>query len=508
MDFLIEMSGITKVFPGVTANDNVTLNLKKGEIHALLGENGAGKTTLVNILFGLYKCDKGIIKKNGKKVRITNPGAAKKLGIGMVHQHFRLVKNFTVLENIILGAEPVKHGMLKMDSARKQVMELQKHYKLEINPDYVVSDITVGMQQRAEILKMLYRENEILIFDEPTAMLTPAEAKELMRILKKLAAEGKAILFITHKLDEIKLIADRCTVLRKGKNEGTVDVNSVSAEELSKMMIGGMVNPVIKKKENQHTDIILKVENLTVNGSNKEGAALNKVNNVSLEVYKGEIVCIAGIDGNGQQELISAITGIKKPERGYIYLDKINITNKNVRSRGIAFIPEDRHKHALVMDHSLSNNLILKKYYYPDFQKNGLLKFKEIKKYADLLIKDYDIRCGQGGDTIVRNMSGGNQQKAVIAREISCDSPLLVAVQPTRGLDAGACIYIRNKLIEQRDKGKGILLVSMELDEVMEISDRILVMHKGKITANVKANEVDLSQLGLYMAGSLIQEAV
>ena len=504
MDYLIEMAGITKVFPGIVANDNVTLRLKKGEIHALLGENGAGKSTLMSILFGLYQAEKGAIKKNGETVRILGPNDAKKLGIGMVHQHFKLVHNFTVLENIILGAETVKYGVLKLDSARKQVMELSKHYKLEINPNALISDITVGMQQRVEILKMLYRENEILIFDEPTAVLTPQEIEELMRIMKNLVAEGKSILFITHKLDEIKAIADRCTVLRKGQCVGTVDVASVSKEELSEMMVGRKVNFIVDKQERVPGDVILKVDNLTIKSKLHNKALVNKA---SFEVREGEIVCIAGIDGNGQQELVSAITGMTAVDSGDVFLEGKKITSSDIRSRKLSHIPEDRHKHGLVLDYNLAFNLILQNYHTKQFQKNGFLKFDEINTFADNLINSFDIRCGSGSKTITRSMSGGNQQKAIIAREISRNSRLLVAVQPTRGLDIGACEYIHKQLIAERDKGRGVLLVSLELDEVMDVSDRILVIYEGKLVADVKPKDVTFQELGLYMAGSSKQEA-
>ncbi|MDR0324427.1 MAG: ABC transporter ATP-binding protein [Treponema sp.] len=498
MDYLIEMNGITKVFPGIVANDDVTLQLKNGEIHALLGENGAGKSTLVNVLFGLYQAEKGEIKKAGQTVVINGPNDAKKLGIGMVHQHFKLIHNFTVLENIILGAETVKNGVLKLDNARKQVMELSKRYKLDIDPDAYISDITVGMQQRVEILKMLYRENEILIFDEPTAVLTPQEIEELMHIMKNLVAEGKSILFITHKLDEIKAAADRCTVLRKGKGIGTVDVASVSKEQLSEMMVGRKVNLSVEKTEKQPGEIILKTENLTVK-SKTHGKAL--VDNVSFEVRAGEIVCIAGIDGNGQQELGLAIAGMLKPDSGLIYLEGKEITGNDIRSRGISHIPEDRHKHGLVLDYNLACNLVLQNYYTTSFQKCGFLKFDEIYKFADNLIHDFDIRTAQGARTVTRSMSGGNQQKTIIARELSRNSRLLLAVQPTRGLDVGACEYIHKQLVAERDKGRGVLLISLELDEVMDVSDRILVIFEGKIVADVKPKDVGFKDLGLYMAG-------
>jgi len=499
MDYLIEMTGITKAFPGIVANDDVTLQLKKGEIHALLGENGAGKSTIMSILFGLYQPDKGVIKKNGEEVIINGPNDAKKLGIGMVHQHFKLVHNFTVLENIILGAETVKYGFLKLDDARKLVVELSQRYKLEINPDAYISDITVGMQQRVEILKMLYRENEILIFDEPTAVLTPQEIEELMRIMKNLVAEGKSILFITHKLDEIKTAADRCTVLRKGRCIGTVDVASVSKEELSEMMVGRKVNFAVDKTEAKIGDTILKVENLTVMSKHHDKPL---VNNAGFEVRAGEIVCIAGIDGNGQQELVFTLAGMLEPDAGRVFLEGEEITRSDIRSRGIAHIPEDRHRHALVLDYNLAFNLVLQNYYTSEFQKNGFLKFDKIYKFADNLIQSFDIRCGQGAHTVTRSMSGGNQQKAIISREISRGSRLLLAVQPTRGLDVGACEYIHKQLVAERDKGRGVLLVSLELDEVMDVSDRILVIYEGKIVADVNPKEISFKELGLYMAGS------
>ena len=502
MNYIVEMTGITKVFTGIVANDDITLQLKKGEIHALLGENGAGKSTLMSVLFGLYQAEKGVIKKNGEVVHINGPNDARRLGIGMVHQHFKLVHNFTVLENIILGAETTKYGMLKLDDARAQIVELSKRYKLEIDPDALISDITVGMQQRVEILKMLYRENEILIFDEPTAVLTPQEIEELMHIMKNLIAEGKSILFITHKLEEIKSAADRCTVLRKGKCIGTVDVASVSKEELSEMMVGRKVSLSVEKTERQAGDVILKVENLTVK-SKEHNKAL--VNNASFEVRAGEILCIAGIDGNGQQELIHALAGMTE-STGRIFLEGNEITHNDIRSRGMAHIPEDRHKHGLVLDYNLAFNLVLQSYYTERFQKYGFLKFDEIYKYADELIEKFDIRSGQGAYSITRSMSGGNQQKAIIAREISRGSRLLVAVQPTRGLDVGAIEYIHKQLVAERDKGRGVLLVSLELDEVMNVSDRILVIYEGKIVADVKPKEVSYKELGLYMAGAAKQE--
>ncbi len=507
MDYIIEMLNITKEFPGIIANDDITLQLRKGEIHALLGENGAGKSTLMSVLFGMYKPEKGIIKKNGKEIKINNPNDANDLGIGMVHQHFKLVHNFTVLQNIVLGVETTKNGILKMEDARKRVVELSNKYGLRVDPDAVTEDITVGMQQRVEILKMLYRDNEILIFDEPTAVLTPQEIEELMKIMKNLANEGKSILFITHKLNEIKTVADRCSVLRKGKYIGTVDVKETSKEQMSEMMVGRKVNFVIDKKPPELGQVAFEAKNVSVlaKGQNKK-----LVNNVSFSVREGEIVCIAGIDGNGQSELVYALTGLGPISEGNVYIRGKDVTHDSVRKRnitGMAHIPEDRHKDGLILDYSLGENLILKKYFEPDYQKNGFIRFSEIKKFSENLINRFDIRSGQGPKTIARSMSGGNQQKAIIAREIDLDPEILIAVQPTRGLDVGAIEYIHKQLIEQRDKGKAVLLVSLELDEVMNISDRILVMYEGELVADLNPKEVTIQELGLYMAGSKRGEA-
>ena len=502
MDYQIEMLNITKEFPGILANDNISLQLKHGEIHALLGENGAGKSTLMSILFGLYKPEKGIIKKNGKEIQIQNPNDANAQGIGMVHQHFKLVHNFTVLENIILGVETTKRGVLKMDKARKKVIELSKKYNLLVDPDAVVSDITVGMQQRVEILKMLYRDNEVLIFDEPTAMLTPQEITELISILKGLVKEGKSVLFISHKLEEIKQVADRCTVLRKGKYIDTVNVAETSKERMSELMVGRKVEFVVVKDDASPSDVVLDVRNLTVQSKHSEK---NNVNNVSFQTRRGEILCIAGIDGNGQTELIYALTGLIPVTSGEIFLGGENITHASIRRRselGMSHIPEDRHRHGLILDYSLEKNLVLEKYYTEEFQKNGFLKFSKISEYADRLIKNFDIRSGQGGKTIARSMSGGNQQKAIVAREIDKDPDLLVSVQPTRGLDVGAIEYIHKQLISQRDRGKAVLLLSLELDEVMNVSDRIIVIHNGELVGNLDPRKTTVQELGLYMSGA------
>ena len=501
--FAIEMLNITKVFPGIIANDNITLQLKKGEIHALLGENGAGKSTLMSVLFGLYQPEEGIIKKDGVEVKINNPNDANDLGIGMVHQHFKLVECFTVLDNIILGVEPNKYGFLQKSEARKKILELSEKYGLHVDPDAYIEDITVGMQQRTEILKMLYRDNEILIFDEPTAVLTPQEIDELMQIMKNLAAEGKSILFISHKLNEIKAVADRCTVLRKGKYIGTVNTKDTTIEELSAMMVGRNVNFHVEKTPAKPGDVVLEVEGLTVASKIHKN---NAVKNVSFKVRAGEIVCIAGIDGNGQTELVYGITGLEPVKSGTVKLNGVDITKASIRKRsvsGMSHIPEDRHKHGLVLDYSLEDNLILQTYFKRDFTNAaGFLRRNNIREYANRLIEMYDIRSGQGPVTKARSMSGGNQQKAIVAREIDKDPDLLVAVQPTRGLDVGAIEYIHKQLINHRDQGHACLLVSLELDEVMDVPDRILVMYEGEIVGELDPKKTTQEELGLYMAGA------
>ena len=501
--YAIEMLNITKRFPGIVANDNITLRLKRGEIHALLGENGAGKSTLMSVLFGLYQPEEGEIRKDGRKVEIKDPNDANALGIGMVHQHFKLVECFSVLDNIILGVEPSKAGFLKKDEARKKVMALSEKYGLAVDPDALIEDISIGMQQRTEILKMLYRDNEILIFDEPTAVLTPQEITELMQIMRNLAAEGKSILFISHKLNEIMAVADRCTVLRKGKYIGTVDTGSTTIEELSSMMVGRNVNFHVEKGEAHPGEVILSVEGLTVASKVHKN---NAVKNVSFKVRAGEIVCIAGIDGNGQTELVYALTGLEPAVSGKIVLDGKDITRMSIRNRnilGMSHIPEDRHKHGLVLDYSLEDNLVLERYFEPEFtDKAGFLRRANIRRYAEKLIDQYDVRSGQGPVTLARSMSGGNQQKAIVAREIDKDPELLVAVQPTRGLDVGAIEYIHKQLVAQRDEGKAVLLVSLELDEVMDVPDRILVMYEGEIVGELDPKHTTEEELGLYMAGA------
>ncbi|MCI5791547.1 MAG: ABC transporter ATP-binding protein [Clostridiales bacterium] len=591
--YVIEMCHITKEFPGIKANDDITLQLRKGEIHALLGENGAGKSTLMSVLFGLYQPDEGVIKKDGQEVKIKDPNDATALGIGMVHQHFKLVECFTVLENIILGAETTKINVILKKEARKKVMSLSEKYGLNVDPDATIDDITVGMQQRTEILKMLYRDNEILIFDEPTAVLTPQEIDELMEIMRNLAKEGKSILFITHKLNEIMAVADRCTVLRKGKYIGTVDIKNTTKEELSNMMVGRQVKFAVDKELAQPKDVVLDVQHLFVNSKVHKKYA---VKDVSFQVREGEIVCIAGIDGNGQTELVYGLTGLeklapnvdeqterneeekpqwkklseyKKEERakaffvqtrektvyglktfgknfvewwkrvgesiatksvalwnkivftfdkdkkaavdvnadvkGRITLDGKDITKATIRTRskdGISHIPEDRHKHGLVLDYTLEQNMVLQRYWEPQFQKNGFIKFNEVRKYSDELIDKFDVRSGQGSVTVARSMSGGNQQKAIVAREMDKPHKLLIAVQPTRGLDVGAIEYIHSQIVKDRDAGAAVLLVSLELDEVMNLSDRILVMYEGEIVGELDPKKTTVQELGLYMAGA------
>ena len=495
------MVNITKRFPGIIANDNVTLQLKKGEIHALLGENGAGKSTLMSVLFGLYQAEEGVIKKDGVEVKINNPNDANALGIGMVHQHFKLVECFSVLDNIILGDEDTKHGILQRARAREKVMALSEKYGLRVDPDALIEDISVGMQQRTEILKMLYRDNEILIFDEPTAVLTPQEIQELLQIMRNLAAEGKSILFISHKLNEIMEVSDRVSVLRKGKYIGTVNTSETTKQELSNMMVGRPVQLEVTKDEAKPAGEVLKVDHLCVHSHVQKR---NAVNDVSFTVRAGEIVCIAGIDGNGQTELVYGLTGLDKPSSGTITLCGKDISHASIRHRGehMSHIPEDRHKHGLVLDFTLEQNMVLQRFNEPRFENHGFINNKAVRDYANYLIDKFDVRSGQGAITRARSMSGGNQQKAIIAREVDRDKDLIVAVQPTRGLDVGAIEFIHSQLVAERDRGKAILLVSLELDEVMSLSDRILVMYEGEIVGELDPKKTTVEELGLYMAGA------
>lgn len=500
MEYVVEMLNIRKEFPGIVANDNITLRLRKGEVHALLGENGAGKSTLMSVLFGMYQPEQGIIKVRGKEVKISNPNIANDLGIGMVHQHFKLVHNFTVTENIILGCEPKKGLSVDVKSAAKKIEELSKRYALNVDPYAKIENISVGMQQRVEILKMLYRDAEVLILDEPTAVLTPQEIDELIKIMKNLIKEGKSIIIITHKLKEIKAVADRCTVIRRGTYIGTVDVKDTSEAKMAEMMVGRPVSFKVDKKDKTPGEVILKVDNLSVLNNKK----VLGVKDFSIEVKAGEILGIAGVEGNGQTELIEAITGMRSVKCGSVYFKNKDITNLSIRKRidsGMAHIPEDRQKRGLVLDYTIEDNMVLEIYDREPFSKHGLLKKNAIHNYAEKIIKEFDVRSGKGGASIARTMSGGNQQKAIIGREIELDPDLLIAVQPTRGLDVGSIEYIHKRLVEQRDEGKAVLLVSLELSEVMNLSDRIAIINSGELIGTVKASETNENEIGLMMAG-------
>lgn len=501
------MIGITKTFPGVVANDKVTLQVADREVHALLGENGAGKSTLMSILFGAYAADSGIIRIDGKEVRIKDPNVATELGIGMVHQHFKLVHNYTVTENIVLGREPrSRSGILNRPQAQQQVEQLIQRYGLQVDPKAVVEDITVGAQQRVEILKTLYRNARIIIFDEPTAVLTPQEIDELIQIIRRLKTEGKTIILITHKLREIKAVADRCTVLRRGKCVGTVDVEDVTEQQLAEMMVGRAVQFEIKKKPAQTGDVMLSVRNLTV----ADSAGHVKVKNLSVEVREGEIVGIAGIDGNGQTELLYALTGLLPAASGTITLGGTDITSMSIRGRielGLGHIPEDRQKNGLVSEFTISENFVLKNYYLAPYSRRyGLLDHAKMDEDAVQLIEQFDIRAGQGSQTHAGSLSGGNQQKTIVAREINLSPRVLLVAQPTRGLDVGAIEYIRQRIIAERDKGRAILLVSFELDEIMNLCDRIATISKGSIVGTFRQNEVTEREIGLMMAGSKREE--
>ncbi|MCD5002272.1 ABC transporter ATP-binding protein [Enterococcus saccharolyticus] len=504
-NFVIEMRNITKSFGTFKANDQINLQIRKGEIHALLGENGAGKSTLMNVLSGLLEPTSGEILMDGKAVNITSPTKANQLGIGMVHQHFMLVDAFTVTENIILGNEPNRLGVLDRKNARKEIQELSERYGLSVNPDAYIRDISVGMQQRVEILKTLYRGADILIFDEPTAVLTPQEIDELIVIMKGLVREGKSIILITHKLDEIKAVADRCTVIRRGQGIGTVDVADVSSQELADMMVGRSVSFKTDKKPANPQEVVLSIENLVV----KENRGIEAVKNLSLTVHAGEIVGIAGIDGNGQSELIQALTGLRKVESGRILLEDKDITNlrpRKITEAGVGHVPEDRHKYGLVLDMSLAENIALQTYYQEPFSNMGVLNYTEINDHARDLIQEFDVRT-VNEVVPAKALSGGNQQKAIIAREIYRDPELLIVANPTRGLDVGAIEFIHKRLIEQRDRFKAVLLISFELEEILNVSDRIAVIHDGEIVGVVKPEETSEQELGLLMAGSSLEKA-
>lgn len=499
MPYAIEMTHIRKAFPGIVANDDITLQVNEGEIHALFGENGAGKSTLMNILFGLYQPDQGEIRVHGKKVKISDPNDASRLGIGMVHQHFMLIEKFTVAENIILGKEPKIHGRLDMSRAVKIVRDLSEKYGLDVDPLKKVEDITVGMQQRVEILKTLYRGSDILIFDEPTAVLTPAEIQELIAIMKRLVSEGKSIILITHKLKEIFAACDRCTVIRKGKVIDTVRIEDTNQSELAHMMVGRKVNIQLNQFPYKPAGEVLSIDNLTVVDSRKVKA----VNGLNLTVHGGEILGIAGVDGNGQEELVEAIVGLRRVREGSVKINGRDVTNQKTRKiieAGLGYIPEDRQKYGLVLDFSVGENLVLQTYYQRPYAHAGILNNKVISKKAKQLIQEYDVRT-PGEKTLARSLSGGNQQKVIVAREVDRSPQLLIAAQPTRGLDIGAIEFIHGRLLAEREKGKAVLLVSFELDEILHLSDRIAVIYEGRIIDIVDPKNTDENELGLLMAG-------
>ncbi len=504
-EYIVEMRHVTKKFPGIIANDDVSIEIKKGEIYALLGENGAGKSTLMSMLFGMYEPDGGEIYIRGEKVNIKSPSEATKLNIGMVHQHFKLVQDYTIAENIVLGMEPIKRkfgifSWVDIKGVNQKIADLSKEYGLEVDPVKKIEDVSVSIQQRVEILKMLYREAEILIFDEPTAVLTPQEIESLLEIIKELRASGKTIILITHKLEEIKKVADRCAILCRGKLVKVIDTESTSTKEMASLMVGREVSFTTNKTKPNFGKEILKVENLTV----KNDDNFEVVKNVSFSIRGGEIFAIAGVSGNGQVEIADAITGILKSSNGKIILNGVDITNDKIRTRtekGVAYIPEDRHNTGLVLDFDIANNVVLKDYYHEPYSKKGVLNRKEFETYADRLIEEFDIRSSEGKNTVVRSMSGGNQQKAIIAREISKEAPLIIFVQPTRGLDIGAIEKIHAQILAQRDKGNAILLISLELEEVMNLADTIGVIYNGEIQKIASASELDSRKVGEYMMG-------
>ena len=497
---VIEMRNIVKCFGDFVANDGIDLTVYKGEIHAILGENGAGKSTLMNQLYGLYAPTSGEIWANGKQLVTDSPRKAIEAGVGMVHQHFMLVQPFTVTENIVLGVEPLHGISLDMAAARKNVVEISKRYGLDIDPDAKIEDISVGMQQRVEILKALYRGAEILILDEPTASLTPQEIHELIEILHNLTEDGKSILLITHKLKEIKAVADRCTIIRLGKYIGTVDVETVSESELASMMVGRSVTFEVEKPEQKPGDVVLEVKDL--HGVDYRGVEI--LRGLNLTVRKGEILGIAGIDGNGQTEMVEIITGLRKATKGSVCINKTEICNKPPRTgflAGVSSIPADRQKHGLVLDFTVAENMVLQNFREPQFQRHGILNKDAIRRYTREAVEKYDVRPHDCVDKLAGTLSGGNQQKVIIAREVNNDKDLLIAVNPTRGLDVGAIEYVHKYIVEQRNKGKAVLLVSFELDEVMGLSDRIDVIYAGKIVGEMAGCDADENRLGLMMAG-------
>lgn len=496
---VIEMRDITKVFGGFVANDKINLHLRKGEIHALLGENGAGKSTLMNMLAGLLEPTSGEIAVNGQVVNLDSPSKAASLGIGMVHQHFMLVEAFTVAENIILGSELTKNGVLDIAGASKEIKALSERYGLAVDPSAKVADISVGAQQRVEILKTLYRGADILIFDEPTAVLTPSEIDELMAIMKNLVKEGKSIILITHKLDEIRAVSDRVTVIRRGKSTETVEIAGATNADLAEMMVGRSVSFKTEKQASKPKEVVLSIKDLVVN----ENRGVPAVKNLSLDVRAGEIVGIAGIDGNGQSELIQAITGLRKVESGSIELKGDSIVGlhpRQITELSVGHVPEDRHRDGLILEMMISENIALQTYYKEPHSKNGILNYSNITSYAKKLMEEFDVRAASELVPAAA-LSGGNQQKAIIAREIDRDPDLLIVSQPTRGLDVGAIEYIHKRLIEERDNGKAVLVVSFELDEILNVSDRIAVIHDGKIQGIVSPETTNKQELGVLMAG-------
>ncbi|MDO4582211.1 MAG: ABC transporter ATP-binding protein [Bacillota bacterium] len=504
-EYIVEMRHITKRFPGVVANDDVSISIRKGEIFALLGENGAGKSTLMSMLFGMYEPDEGEIIIRGKPERVGSPSMATRLNIGMVHQHFKLVSNYTVAENIILGVEPKKRALgllpqVDIAQARRRVSELSRKYGLEVDPDQLIEDANVSTQQRVEILKMLYREAEILIFDEPTAVLTPQEIQFLLQIIRELQKGGKTIILITHKLEEIKQVADRCAVLCRGRLVDVLEVAEASTKAMANLMVGREVSFQREKPAPDFGAEVLRVERLCVN--NSDGFPV--VKDVSFAIRAGEIFAIAGVSGNGQTELADAVAGVLRPAGGRVWLNGRDITAASVRAHalaGISYIPEDRQSCGLILDFDLAENLALKRYYQPPFCKQGVLDHQQFVAYGERLIEEYDIRSGQGGRTVVRSMSGGNQQKAIVAREIDLGSPLMIFVQPTRGLDIGAIENIQNQIIAERGKGRAVLLISLELDEIMSLADTIGVIYNGQLQSIAPADSLTALQVGEFMMG-------
>lgn len=497
-NYAIEMLGIRKEFPGVVACDDVTLRLREGEVLAILGENGAGKSTLMSVLFGLYRADRGVIKVHGEEVSIKNPNDASKLGIGMAHQHFQLARKFTATENILLGKEG--GFILRRKKFSSQIKRLSERYGLDIDPDMKIEDISVGMQQRVEILKMLWRDARVLIFDEPTAVLTPQEIDELMRIIKNLAKEGKSIIIITHKLGEIKSVADRCAIMRRGKLIDTVDVASTSVEEMAEKMVGRQVSFKVDKSPAQVGETVLEINDLCVMNAKK----VLGVSHLNLSVRAGEIVGLAGVDGNGQRELIEAICGLAPVQSGAIILNGKNVAGLSIRARnelGLGHIPEDRQARGCVGAQSIASNMVLKNYWRSPFSFNGILRFDQINSYAQKIVDSFDVRSGEGIESPAGKLSGGNLQKMIVGRELSLEPKLLIAVQPARGLDVGAIEYIHKRIVEHRDKGNAALLVSLELDEIFNLSDRIAVISGGKLMGVVCAKDTDERAVGLMMAG-------